>query len=43
MIGPLVAAAFLNPIISDVLYVLVAALWLIPDKRAEAALRTAEK
>ena len=34
-----VVLAFVNPWISIVLYVLVAAMWLVPDKRIERALR----
>jgi uncharacterized membrane protein len=33
-----VACAFFNPIISDLLYLAVALMWLIPDRRVEASL-----
>jgi uncharacterized membrane protein len=33
-----IALAFVAPILSDLLYAAVAAMWLIPDRRVEAAL-----
>ena len=33
-----IPAAFVNPAISDVLYVVVALIWLIPDRRIEEAI-----
>jgi uncharacterized membrane protein len=37
-----IAAAFLHPAISVILYLLVALIWLIPDRRIEQALAAAE-
>jgi uncharacterized membrane protein len=37
-----VAAAFVLPAVSDLLYLAVALMWLVPDRRVEAALREGE-
>jgi hypothetical protein len=34
-----IALAFVSPVIADVVYFLVAMMWLIPEKRAEQAMK----
>ena len=38
--GAAIALAFVNPLLADALYTLVALLWLIPDRRIETALKS---
>jgi hypothetical protein len=38
-----IGAAFMHPGIADALYLLVALIWLIPDRRIERALTQAER
>jgi uncharacterized membrane protein len=35
-----IGLAFLNPLISDLLYLAVALMWLVPDRRVEASVKT---
>jgi len=37
-----IAAAFFSPILSGVIYFLIALLWIVPDRRIEKAMRTME-